>query len=66
MKIYIEMRGDFDTLALWHMIEKYDVNLTTLGDITWVYGKVTLNTIGPLLARCAIFSDLQISLYNPS
>jgi len=47
---------------LWSLIEKYHVNLTQVGDYTWVYGETSISAIAKIISCCALFGDLKIEL----
>lgn len=62
MKFNIEIKGNLDSLMLWSLIEKYHVNLTQVGDYTWVYGETSISAIAKVISCCALFGDLKIEL----
>lgn len=66
MKFNIEIRGDLDSVALWGLIEKYHVNLTQVGDYTWVYGETSLTNVAKIVSHCALFGDITVRVTQPS
>lgn len=60
--INIEIRGKVDTLMLWSLIQRYEINLTELDDVTYIYGEIALHNAGELIARCALFGDLIVQI----
>lgn len=62
MKLSIEIDGNIDTIALWHLIEPYKINLTAIGNKTYIYGDVALHNVGPIVERCSLFGDVEVRL----
>ena len=64
--INIDIKGTFDTLALWKQIEYLKVNLTTTGEMTWIYGELAFQDIGELIYYCTLYGDLEIKISRQS
>lgn len=65
MQLFIEIRGDINSLELWTLIEPYKVNLTDLIDKSLVYGDVSMYAALEVISRCALYGRLQITLTPP-
>lgn len=66
MRFYVEFEEYFKTSsALWFIIKDTKVNLTDTGDKVFVYGQVSEYALGWILAKCAMFGKLKVSIpYN--
>ena len=62
MKLFIEIGGAVDSVMLWKLIERHNLNLTALDDKTWIYGEANCTTIGDVVSKCALFGDLSVKI----
>lgn len=60
--VSITINGRIDSLMLWSLIENFKVNLTQLDSVTYIYGEIAPHNVGELVARCALFGDLQVTI----
>ena len=62
IKLFVEIKGNIDSLMLWELIKDYKMNLTDVGDKTWVYGDVSYLVAGKVISKCALFGDIKAEL----
>lgn len=62
MKLWVEITGEMDTLMLWSLIERYNLNLTEVIGKCWVYGDCNYTIAGKVIAKCALFGDITAKI----
>lgn len=62
IKMFVEIKGEIDSLMLWQLIKNYKLNLTDVGAKTWVYGDTDYMTAGKVISICALFGDTKAEL----
>lgn len=62
MKLWVEIEGEIDTLMLWSLIERYNLNLTEVFDKCWVYGECNYTSASRVIAKCALFGNITAKI----
>lgn len=62
INLFVEIKGEIDSLMLWQLIKEYKLNLTDVGTKTWVYGETDYMTAGIVISKCALFGDTKAEL----
>lgn len=63
ISMFVEIKGEIDTLMLWELIKDYKLNLTSVDDKTWVYGETDFMSAGKIISKCALFGDLTAEIH---
>ena len=61
LSIIIKIDGRIDSKGLWKQIEDYGVNLTDLGDYSFIYGDVNFVTLVGIMGFCSAFDKIEIT-----
>lgn len=56
--INITITGKIDSKALWEDIKSYDVNVTDLGDVTFVHGEASMYDTMFIVDICRKYGDI--------
>ena len=62
ISLFVEVKGNIDSLMLWDMIKDYKLNLTALEDKTWIYGETNYTIAGKVISKCALFGNTKAEL----
>lgn len=62
LHLWVEIQGEVDSIMLWDLIERYDLNLTEVDDRCWVYGDCNYTTAGKVITKCALFGNISVKL----
>lgn len=62
ISLFVEIKGEIDTLMLWELIQNYKLNLTAVEGKTWIYGEASYKVAGEVVSKCALFGDLTAEL----
>ena len=60
-QLMVEIKGPFDSRKLWALIQRYDVNLTDLGETILVYGDISFENAVDVIAFCSMFGEMKSS-----
>ena len=64
INLFVEIKGEIDSLMLWELIKEYKLNLTDVITKTWVYGETDYMTAGKVISKCALFGDLTAEIHK--
>ena len=56
--VSVTIKGKIDSKALWTEISDYDVNVTDMGDVTFVYGKASMYDSMFIIDICRKYGDI--------
>lgn len=56
--INVSITGKIDSKKLYSEISEYDINVTDLGDVTFVYGKVSMYNSMFIIDICRKYGDI--------
>ena len=56
--INVTINGKIDSKALWEDIKEYDVNVTDLGEVTFVYGECSMYHAMFIADICRKYGDI--------
>ena len=56
--INVSITGKIDSKKLYSEISEYDINVTDLGDVTFVYGKVSMYDSMFIIDICRKYGDI--------
>ena len=62
VSVWIEIKGNIDSLMLWELIKDYKMNLTALDDVVLVYGDCSYLNAGIVISKCALFGEVTAKL----
>ena len=62
IKLFVEIKGNIDSLILWELIKDYKMNLTDVVDKSWVYGDADPLVAAKVVSICALFGDIKAEL----
>lgn len=57
----IEISGKIKSLELYKKLEKYNVNLTDIIFLTFVYGEADLNTLIKIILTCSKYGKVKVN-----
>ena len=57
--INVTIKGKIDSKELWDDIKGYDVNVTDLGEVTFVYGQATMYDSMFIIDICRKYGDIS-------
>ncbi len=56
--VSVTIKGKIDSKALWSEISEYDVNVTDMDDVTFVYGKASMYDSMFIIDICRKYGDI--------
>ena len=57
--INVTIKGKIDSKELWNDIKGYDVNVTDLGEVTFVYGQASMYDTMFIIDICRKYGDIS-------
>lgn len=60
--LWVNIYGAENARELWDKIKPYDVNLTEVGDTSYVYGEVTMETAVKIIGYCEQHGKTEVNL----
>lgn len=60
--LWVNICGLDNAKELWDEIGQYDVNLTEVGDVSYVYGEVTMEIATKVIGCCERHGKTEVSL----
>jgi len=56
--VNVQINGKIDSNELWNDVKRYDINVTDLGEMTMVYGKVSMYDSMFIIDICRKYGDI--------
>jgi hypothetical protein len=56
--INVTINGKIDSKELWEDVKCYDINVTDLGEVTFVYGEVSMFDSLIIISICRKYGDI--------
>lgn len=56
--VNVQINGKIDSKELWNDVKRYDINVTDLGEMTMVYGKVSMYDSMFIIDICRKYGDI--------
>ena len=60
MRFYGEIKGKINSAALWSIIGENRINLTDMGEKSFIYGEESPYALGWVLDRCSLFGEVCV------
>lgn len=57
--INVTIKGKIDSKELWEDIRRYDVNVTDMGEVTFVHGEASMCDLILIISICRKYGDIN-------
>lgn len=60
--LWVTIKPCTDSQSLWEQVKMYGVNVTDLGEKTYVHGETNLMDAVKIISKCELYGTIEVSL----